>query len=123
MKTFEVKTKKGKKKTLSIEIGWYSNVTLAIRAFDYENGYPEPYTNLTVNFDIPMDKTTAFLNVEYGNEIVDYLIEAGFGELTGRIMETDYVTFPEFKFYEDKLIEFDADNYDEYQERWCLVYE
>lgn len=100
---------------LSIEIGRYGNGTLAIRAYTNEAGYPEPWSNITVNLDIEVDKLTAFIDTENnGDEMVQALIENGFGELTGRGCECAFCTFPEFRFYPEKLREFDKDGFEEY---------
>ena len=107
--------KYNKNHPLSIEIGRYCNGTLAIRAYTNEEGYPEPWSNITVNLNEELEKMTAFIDTENnGNEIVKTLIENGFGELTGRAYEYPYCTFPEFKFYPEKLKEFDSDGFEEY---------
>lgn len=115
-KTFNFK-KYGKNHPLSIQIGHYNNGGLAIRAYTNEAGYPEPWSNITVNLDldIPIEKFVAFINVNNDNDsMIDALIENGFGELTGRGCKTPYVIYPEFRFYPEKLKEFDEENFEEY---------
>lgn len=109
--TFKLK-KYGKTYNLEVEICRYGNGSIAILARDTADGMP--YGKITTNLDIKNEPFTAFIDVEYGNEIVQSLIDANLGKLTGRICKTSYVDFPEFKFNEEKLKEFDTDGYEEF---------
>lgn len=104
--------KYGKVYYLEIEICRYGNGSIAIVAKDSADG--TVFGKITTNLNIKNDPFTAFIDVEYGDQIVQALIDAGFGELTGRICKTDYVDFPEFKFNQDKLREFDEEGFEEF---------
>lgn len=113
-KTFKFK-KYGKNHPLSLTLGHYNNGTLAIRLITWEEGYPEPYANLTVNLGFDNDKYIAFLdNENLGEEITKTLIDNNFGEPTGRGYETTYATFVEFKFNPETLKQYDEEGVEEY---------
>ena len=113
-KTFEIK-KYGKKHPLSIQVGRYGNGTLAIQTFTHEEGYPEPWSTLTVNLDVPVEKMCQFIDTNNnGEEIIPVLEKSGFGKLTGRVCNAGYCSFPEFRFNPEKLKEFDEENFEEY---------
>ena len=118
MKTFEI-IKYRKRHPLSISIGHYSTGSIGIKAFTHENGYPEPWGNITVNlseFNVTTAPFYSFIDIESnGEEIVDILVKNNFGELTGKEIVIGNYTFPEFKFNKDTLREYDEENFEEYE--------
>lgn len=115
MKTFEI-FKYSKKHPLSIKIGRYENGTIGIQSYTHEDGYPEPWSNLTVNLSIKTEAFSAFIDIENnGEELVDDLIKNNFGELTGRYVNIGEYNFPEFKFNVNTLKEYDEDGAEEYE--------
>lgn len=83
-----------------------NNGNLRVDLVTYENGYPEPWSNLTVNIS-KCEENCAFIDVNNnGKAILDWLFENGLGSRTGGMERSGFVVYPEFKFNMDKLKEF-----------------
>lgn len=70
-------------------------------------GYPEPWSDLTVNLGVPCKENCGFIDTNNnGNGIIDWLVENELGELTGRIKASGFCMYPEFRFNMEKLREY-----------------
>lgn len=67
---------------------------------DIGNGeYPEPYGDLTVNLGYKCAPGCAFIDTNNNPGIMEWLIANNLGEPTGRIAQSGFCTYPEFRFY------------------------
>lgn len=104
----------GKIHPLSIRIGFYYDNSLAVFTDTYENGYAEPWGNITVCLSEKLEPNCAFIDINNCPDIDDWLIENKIAEFTGRTKKSGFVTYPEFRFDPEVLKEFDPDGYENY---------
>jgi hypothetical protein len=72
-----------------------------------EEGYNEPWSDLTVNLSILCEKNCAFIDTNNnGEEIIDWLISNNLGKLTGRIEPSGWCVYPEFEFNMEELAKY-----------------
>jgi hypothetical protein len=104
MQTFTL-NKYGKDRPIELVASSYtSGHGLAIAMITYEEGYPEPWQNLTVNLEIATDDNCAFVDTNNnGEEIIEWLISNGIGKPTGRTARSGFCIYPEVEFDMDKL--------------------
>lgn len=79
---------------------------------DFENWLP--YNDVTVNVGALPYLESAIDTNNNGQGILNFLIENGFGELTGAAIPSGFCVFPVFKFNEEKLKEIDSVEFEEY---------
>lgn len=104
--------KYGKVHPLEILISNYAyGNSLGIALNTYEQGYPEPWSTLTVNFNHSfLEPNCAFIDTNNnGDEIIDWLLENQLGELTGKYERSGYCSYPEFRFDMKRLQEVGTD--------------
>lgn len=81
------------------------NDNLYVGLITNEDGYPEPWSNLTVNLSIKCADDCAFIDTNNnGEEIIDWLVKNNLGKPTGRIKASGWCVYPEFKFNIDELM-------------------
>lgn len=104
--------KYGKEHPITFELGRYElNGNLYVGMITHENGYPEPWQNLTVNLGLKCENNYAFIDTNNnGHEILYWLLENCLGVLTGREIRSGWCTYPEFLFFPDKLLEYKGDD-------------
>lgn len=94
-------------KTHTIEISaanYYENDNLAIRLICWDEGWPEPWSTLTVNLSIKLPSNRAFVDTNNnGEDIIDWITENGLGKLTGRVEQSGFCLYPEVEFDLEKL--------------------
>lgn len=84
-----------------------NNGNLYIGLITHEEGYPEPWSDLTVNLGVKCEEHCAFIDTNNnGNEILDWLFENGFGHMTGDMRASGFALYPEVKFDMEKIKEF-----------------
>ena len=75
------------------------NGNLYVGMITHADGYPEPYSDLTVNLSVKCDKNCAFIDTNNnGDRIVEWLITNKLATLTGRIQQSGFCVYPEMKF-------------------------
>lgn len=75
------------------------NGNLYVGLMTYEEGFPEPWSDLTVNLGIKCKSNCAFIDTNNnGEEIVEWLFSNGFAILTGRMQSSGWCVYPEMKF-------------------------
>lgn len=99
--------KYGKNHPMSFHLGTYvENKNLYVGLLTNEEGYPEPWQNLTVNLSTNCDADCGFIDTNNnGTEIVEWLIANELGHFTGRTRVSGWCTYPEFQFNMDKLMQ------------------
>lgn len=100
--------KYGTNHPMTFELANYAtNATLYVGLITNEEGYPEPWQNLTVNLaeSSRCKPNCAYIDTNNnGNEIIDWLEENGLGEETGRIAFSGWCMYPEFEFNMEALM-------------------
>ena len=82
---------------------YYDNGNLAIRLITYENGYPEVWSDLTVNLN-KIDSDCAYIDINNNGEgILKWIEENNLGVFTREIESSGYCTYPKYKFNSDVL--------------------
>lgn len=75
------------------------NGNLYVGLITNEEGWPELWSDLTVNLSIKCAHGCAFIDTNNnGEEIIDWLVENKLGKPTGRIKVSGWYVYPEFEF-------------------------
>ena len=79
-------TKYGKTHPMTFELDHYAdNGNLYVGLITHEEGYPEPWQNLTVNLGVKCEENCAFIDTNNnGSEIMDWLLDNGLGVYTSK---------------------------------------
>ena len=98
--------KYGKEHPITFETANYlENGNLYVGMVTHEEGYPEPWSDLTVNLSVPCEPNCAFIDTNNnGNEIIDWLIKNKLGHLTNRIKGSGFCWYLEFEFDMEELM-------------------
>jgi hypothetical protein len=100
--------KYGTNHPMTFELANYAdNASLYVGLITNEEGYAEPWQNLTVNLEesCRCKPNCAYIDTNNnGNEIIDWLEVNGLGEQTGRIAFSGWCVYPEFEFDMDVLM-------------------
>ena len=76
-----------------------ANGNLYVGMITWEDGYPEPWSDLTVNIDVKCDENCAFIDTNNNSDrIVEWLITHKLATLTGRVRQSGFCVYPEMKF-------------------------
>lgn len=100
---------------MSFKLATYvENGNLYVGLITHEEGYPEPWSDLTVNLGVKCEPNCAFIDTNNnGDEIVDWLISMQLGHFTGRMEASGWCLYPEIKFDMDKLMQHVTEDYRE----------
>lgn len=115
MKTLELK-RFGKLYTVTLVPACYmNNRSLAIQIM-YRDGQDwEPYGTLTTNLSGAPEKNKAYVDINnLGAEVLGWIKENGLGEPTGKMKKSGFCQYPEVKFNEEALKQFDSPDYEQY---------
>ena len=89
------------------------NGNLYVGLATHIEGYPAPWSDLTVNLSVKCQENCAFIdtnnNQDYsgnGDDIIDWLESNGLGKRTGRMQISGFCVYPEFEFNMEKLKEY-----------------
>ena len=105
--------KYGKKHLMTFSLGYYPNGNFGIKLIDHSNGYPEPWSNLTVNLGLKCEENCAFIDTNNnGKEIIDWLLDNEVGLLTGREIQSGFCIYPEFVFFPHELLKYTSEGAD-----------
>jgi len=107
MKTLTL-NKYGTERPMSFTLDSYvDNGNLYVGFVTHEEGYPEPWSDLTVNLGIKCKANCAFIDINNnGNEIIEWLYSNNIGHLTGRMETSGYCAYPEFEFNMERLVQY-----------------
>lgn len=100
--------KYGNNHPISFSLDTYSNNgNLYVGLVTHEEGYPERWSDLTVNLNVKCQKNCAFIDVNNnGMEIIPWLEANGIGKLKHRVEFSGYCMYPEFEFDMKKLAQY-----------------
>lgn len=91
--------KYGEKFPIELVLGYYPNGSFGIALNSWSEGYPEPWSKLTVNLDEKLPPYCAYVDTNNnGEDIVDWIIENNLGELTGDYGYSGFCKYPLIKF-------------------------
>ena len=98
--------KYGKNHPITFNLANYvENGNLYVGMITNEEGWPEPWSNLTVNLSVPCKPNCAFIDSNNnGVEIINWLLENNLGNLTGREMTSGWCRYLEFEFNMEELM-------------------
>lgn len=92
--------KYGTERPMSFTLDSYvDNGNLYVGLVTHEEGYPEPWSDLTVNLGIKCKANCAFIDTNNnGDEIAGWLIRNRIAYPTGRMKASGFCVYPEFEF-------------------------
>lgn len=91
---------------LTFKLGSYVDGNTALTASCHDDGYEEPFADVSTNLSVPPSAGCIWAKNWSGNEkIYKFLTENGYLRPTGRTMKTGYVVAHECVI-EDKILEF-----------------
>lgn len=100
--------KYGKSIPMTFQLANYmDNGSLYVGLITHEEGYPEPWSNLTVNLN---ESSRCKPNCAYidtnnnGDMVLDWLEAHNLGEQTGRLAFSGWCIYPEFEFNMEELM-------------------
>lgn len=94
---------------VSLHVNRYmDNDRLYIGMWNYEEDYPEPFCDMTVNLPgYRLDYDHAFINGDLGSDLVEFITEQGLGIICPEKGRSGYREYHLVKFNMEKLKEFD----------------
>ena len=116
-KGYPYKDRYGDEFTVYPKLNMYAdndNLYVGLDSFDEDLGEIDQYCDLTVNiYKLPY--LCSCVNIEYGGEQhARFLEEQGIAQFTGKWMPSGFMSFPVFRFNEDKLREIDPEMFAKY---------
>lgn len=107
MKTLTL-TAWGKEHPITFTTNTYAqNGNLYVGMLTHEEGFPEPWSDLTVNLGVPCKENCAFIDINNnGYAILDWLEDNGLGRVTAREKVSGFCIYPEFEFNMDVLMQY-----------------
>ena len=93
---------------MTFEVDKYSqNGNLYVGLLSHDDGYAEPWQNLTVNLGVPCKENCAFIDVNHnGMEIMNWLVDNKLGRVLAREKVSGFCVYPEFEFDMQRLMEY-----------------
>ena len=90
----------GKEHPITFYVHKYANNgNLCISMYTNEDGFPEPWSTLTVNLGVKCKENCAFIDVNNnGMEIIDWLVDNNLGRVLPREKISGFCIYPEFEF-------------------------
>lgn len=86
---------------------YIQNGNLYVGLITHEEGYPEPWSDLTVNLGVKCKENCAYIDTNNnGNEIIEWLVENKLGVPTGHMRPSGFCVYPEFEFNMDVLMQY-----------------
>lgn len=98
--------KYGSNHSITFELANYlENGNLYVGLISNDNGYYEPWQNLTVNLSVKCQDNCAFIDTNNNDDdILEWLEENNLGHCTGNMMPSGWCVYPEFEFNMDELM-------------------
>lgn len=87
------------------------NDNLYVGLITHEEGYPERWSDLTVNLSVRCNENTAYIDTNNnGEEILCWLMENKLGRLTGKERQSGWCLYPEFEFDIEELLKYTSED-------------
>ena len=100
---------------VTFDIQQYTNGAMFIGLMCNEDGYEEPFGNVTVNFPGATPNYCGYLNVNNMPDIEKFITDNDIGEFTGFTQRSGFCEYPLYLFNIDKLRELCPDGMDKYE--------
>ena len=100
---------------VTFDIQQYTNGAIFIGLMCNEDGYEEPFGNVTVNFPDATPNYCGYLNVNNMPDIEKFITDNDIGEFTGFTQRSGFCEYPLYLFNVDKLRELCPDGMDQYE--------
>lgn len=93
---------------ISFELSKYlENNNLYVGMMCHDDGYPEPWSDLTVNLSVKCAENCAFIDTNNnGDRIVEWLMTHKLATLTGNIRQSGWCVYPEMRFNMPELMKY-----------------
>lgn len=102
--TLELKTKFGTTENVTLTVNTYvDNSSLYVGMTTVEDGFPEPYCDVTVNLLSSVPPYCAFVDTNNMPELEDFLVKNGIAEFTGIEQRSGYCSYPLYLFSGEKM--------------------
>ena len=102
--TLELKTQFGTTENVALTVNTYvDNKSLYVGMTTEEDGFPEPYGDVTVNLLTSVPPYCAFVDTNNMPELEDFLVENGIAEFTGIQQRSGYCSYPLYLFDVEKM--------------------
>ena len=75
----------------------------------FEDGFPEPFGDLTINLEDVTPNYCSYVDVNNMSNAEKFIVDNGLGTFTGFVKRSGYVEYPLYMFEPDKLREFCPD--------------
>lgn len=116
LKLLDYKDRWGGHNNVYLEINNYlDNNNMFIHLMAREDGFDEPYGNVTVNLGIKVPDYCAYVDLNNMPELEGFIEENGLGEFTGIVQRSGFCEYPLYMFNVDKLRELCPDGMDVYE--------
>ena len=102
--TLELKTQFGTTENVTLTVNTYvDNNSLYVGMATAEDGFPEPYGDVTVNLLSSVPPYCAFVDTNNMPELEDFLVKNGIAEFTGLMQKSGYCSYPLYQFNVEKM--------------------
>ena len=102
--TLELKTQFGTTENVTLTVNTYvDNNSLYVGMTTAEDGFPEPYGDVTVNLLSSVPPYCAFVDTNNMPELEDFLVKNGIAEFTGLMQKSGYCSYPLYQFNVEKM--------------------
>ncbi len=102
--TLELETKFGTTENVTLTVNTYvDNNSLYVGMTTEEDGFPEPYGDVTVNLLSSVPPYCAFVDTNNMPELEDFLVKNGIAEFTGIEQRSGYCSYPLYLFSAEKM--------------------
>lgn len=116
--TLELQTHFGTTKNVTLTVNTYmDNDSLYVGMTTMEDGFPEPYGDVTVNLLPSVPSYCAFVDTNNMPELEDFLVKNGIAEFTGLEQQSGFCNFPLYLFHAEKLRELCPDGMVAYEQK------
>lgn len=82
---------------------YLENDNLYVGMITTNNGFPEPFGDLTVNIGIKCEENYSYIDINNNPNIIQWLIDNNLGIPTGDMNWSGFVLYPEFKFNMEEI--------------------
>ncbi len=115
--TLELKTSFGTTENVTLTVNTYvDNNSLYVGMITEEDGFPEPYGDVTVNLLAAVPPYCAFVDTNNMPELEDFLVKNGIAEFTGLMQQSGYCSYPLYLFDMEKMRELCPDGMAAYEQ-------